>query len=326
MGTLGGLVRVVAAMAAVYAVPVGVWADESPPGRPCAPPDPGWLQIMPQEPPEAVPPPVPLVVPQRVPRDEGMLTLTFARYRNDGSLAAALDAQRYLTPADRRVRMYFAGEYGRENYTTLVATSAPVPPPPKKKPKKPPPPSKPLPPFFSPFRATNVGFSAALGVELRSSPTVRFYAQAGPGNRPDDDGHLRAGFITHAGAEWYRPWQPARAGAPYGYVDTTTTVAGGSFANTALVFDALHVLPIGRSERAPEFTLRASLAADSRRRYFANVAELAAGVRVAPFGLKGPSVMLEAVAGRFGIGAALPAGAGRSYGALRPSITQSVQL
>jgi hypothetical protein len=267
------------------------------------------------------PQPLPLPVPRRA---HGLFSLTEARYRNDGSVATALDLQRYLGPADdRRVRAYVNAAYGRETYTTLISTSAPLPPPPKTKPKKPLPTP---PPIITPFVAADVSLSTAVGLEFRASRSVRFFAQGGPGNQRDDNGDLRAGFVTRVGTEWYQPWEPRGPGAAYGYVDVALNAAGGPFANAALIVDAQRVHPLGRSERSPELTLRVSTAADTRRRYFSNVAEAAIGIRIAPFRGTGPSFGLEAVAGRFGVGAAMPHGMRRGYGALRPSISQSLPL
>jgi hypothetical protein len=268
-------------------------------------------------------PPAPRTQPSpRPPR--GSFTVNVARYRNDGSFATAVDVQRYLGPAgERRVRPYVAAAYGRETYTTLISTSAPLGPPPKVKPKKP----KPTPPpIVTPFNTADTPTETALGVEFRASPSVRVYIQGGPGNQRDDGGDLRSGFVMHAGAEWYRAWEPARVGAGYGYIDGALNAAGGPFANTALILDAQRLQPLGHSERSPEMTLRFSAAGDSRGRYFSNVAELAAGIRIAPLGVAGPSLRLEAVAGQLGVGTALPKGMRRRYGALRPSISQSIMF
>jgi hypothetical protein len=308
-------------MALVLCCGAAVRAHAAEPAAPAPSPTPtGAIDLSPMDMGEPVAP-----RPQASPRPRrGSFTLTLARYRNDGSFATAADVQRYLGPAgERSVRAYVAAAYGRETYTTLIATSAPAEPPPKVKPKKPKPKATP-PPIITPFTAADTPTETALGVEFRASSTVRFYVQGGPGNQRDNEGDLRTGLVMHAGAEWYRGWEPARPGAPYGYVDGALIAAAGPVANTALIFDAQRLHPMGQSDRSPELTLRVSAAADTRGRYFGNVAEVAAGVRFAPLGPAGPTLRLEAVTGQLGVGTALPKGMRRSYGALRPSISQTI--
>ncbi len=164
----------------------------------------------------------------------------------------------------------------------------------------------------------------ALGMQYTNPQGLRAFAQAGVTTKIGSIAATPSGGDLRGGLEYYREWGGA-AKAAY-----------GNFFGDGIYYSRYHdlqfyeQLEIGSTppnERHPVSVFaRAVLALDTHPYFYGNYAELTLGVRLTPFGLRGPAIELGGVSGTYLRGNLLPIGVSKNYIDFRPTISYGVNI
>ncbi len=166
----------------------------------------------------------------------------------------------------------------------------------------------------------------AFGLQYTTPAGLRIFAQAGATHSIGPIASVPSGGDVRGGVELYREW-----GGPNNHKRTYGNFYGSgtyySRYQDAVFYNQLETgRTSGSATRPIDTYVRGVLTADSHSFYYDNIAEITAGVRFHPFGLKGPSIALEEAAGIYTRAALLPIGTNRSYFDFRPTISYGVNI
>lgn len=164
------------------------------------------------------------------------------------------------------------------------------------------------------------------GLQYTNGAGLRLFLQAGETAKVGSVATVHSGGDVRGGAQLYREWNITPiAGHPY-----------GNFFGSAVYYSRYqdtvfyNQLEVGRylssGWRAAEVYLRPVMTLDTQSYYYGNLVEMTAGVRVHPFGRRGPALALEEAAGRYTMPSAVPAGQAKTWLDFRPIVTYGVDL
>ena len=166
----------------------------------------------------------------------------------------------------------------------------------------------------------------ALGVQYTNPQGLRAFAQGGVTTKIGSIAATPSGGDLRGGLEYYREWGGA----------LKRQAAYGNFFGDGIYYSRYHdlqfyeQLEIGSTppnERHPVSVFaRAVLALDTHPYFYGNYAELTLGVRLTPFGLRGPAIELGGVTGTYLRGNLLPIGVAKTYVDFRPTISYGVNI
>ncbi|MHB8178839.1 MAG: hypothetical protein ACYDA5_06795 [Vulcanimicrobiaceae bacterium] len=167
---------------------------------------------------------------------------------------------------------------------------------------------------------------AALGLQYTDNAGLRLFGQAGATTKIGRVAATPSGGDLRGGAEYYREWGGAQL----------KRHAYGNFYGDGVYYSRYHdmqfynQLEVGteplHSSHPVDLFVRGVLAMDTHPYYYGNYAEATLGVRFYPFGLHGPTIELDGVAGTYLRANLVPAGVSRSYIDFRPLISYGVSI
>ena len=166
----------------------------------------------------------------------------------------------------------------------------------------------------------------AFGLQYTTPAGFRIFAQAGVTKTIGPIASLPSGTDARGGVQLYREWGGPNVGKrTYGNFYGSGTYY--SRYQDSVFYNQLETgRTIGSSKHPIDLYLRGVLTADTHSFYYDNVAELTAGVRWHPFGLRGPSFALEEAAGIYTRAGLVPAGTSKSYFDFRPTVSYGVAI
>jgi hypothetical protein len=135
-----------------------------------------------------------------------------------------------------------------------------------------------------------------------------------------------SGGDVRGGVQYYREWGSNFApGHGYGNLYASTT-----YFSRYSDWIEYSQLELGKNQYSAKNTLqpfvRFVLNLDSHGYYWSNLTEATAGLRVHPFGQRGPTLSLEGVFGVYLRGIPLPSGTKPTYWDFRPTITYGANI
>lgn len=166
----------------------------------------------------------------------------------------------------------------------------------------------------------------ALGLQYTNSAGLRAFVQGGATTKIGSIAATPSGGDLRGGLEYYREWGGA----------AERKAAYGNFFGDGIYYSRYHDLQfyeqveIGSTPplQSHPVTLfaRGVLALDTHPYFYGNYAEMTLGVRLTPFGLRGPAIELGGVAGTYLRGNLLPIGISKTYIDFRPTISYGVNI
>ncbi|GAC1450369.1 MAG: hypothetical protein PVSMB8_09520 [Vulcanimicrobiaceae bacterium] len=158
----------------------------------------------------------------------------------------------------------------------------------------------------------------ALGVQFTTPTGFRAFVQGGISTRLGSVAALHSGGDLRAGIALYREWLgTAAAGRLYGNLYTSTT-----YLSRYSDWVSYSQIETGRKVfKAVDLFARGTITFDSQAHYYSNLVEMTLGLRYRPFGLHGPALSVEHVAGAYLRNLDRPTDTGPIYDDFRPTIT-----